>query len=266
MIRRRLSCFSVAVGICALFLWAGDAWTRIDDDSIVGVWLLDEEDGDQAVDSSGNERHGDYVGGPIPVDGKFGMALEFNGASDTVRVPALGQSFPSKSITIVTWAQIDELRDEDRDLFSIDPLDPKRATVLMGAVGFHWYFGDPNLMVLANFDEAWLDQWVHFAFLNNVSTNRKEEFMAIYANGVKYARAGMLAGDFGARDADFMIGGREATPFKGLIDEFAIFDVALSEEEINAVMTQGLARAALHQAVDPAGKTATSWAAIKSAM
>lgn len=46
----------------------------------------------------------------------------------------------------------------------------------------------------------------------------------------------------------------------GLFDEVAIFNVDLSEEQINAIRENGL-QAAL--GVDPQGKLTTSWAMIK---
>ncbi len=47
---------------------------------------------------------------------------------------------------------------------------------------------------------------------------------------------------------------------RGIIDEIAIFNKALSESEIKSVMT-GLARTF---AVEPSGKLATTWATTKT--
>ena len=49
--------------------------------------------------------------------------------------------------------------------------------------------------------------------------------------------------------------------FNGDVDEVAIFNVALSEEDINKVIENGLNDLL---AVDPRGKVTTTWAAIKS--
>jgi hypothetical protein len=47
---------------------------------LVGWWKLDETEGTEAWDSSGNELHGEVIGGTkwIP-NGRFGGALEFDG-------------------------------------------------------------------------------------------------------------------------------------------------------------------------------------------
>jgi hypothetical protein len=55
-------------------------------------------------------------------------------------------------------------------------------------------------------------------------------------------------------------GGR---PFKGMIDEAFFATVALTEDEIKAIMTQGLGRALGIVAVEPAGKLTTIWGGIK---
>jgi hypothetical protein len=55
------------------------------------------------------------------------------------------------------------------------------------------------------------------------------------------------------------------TRYKGLIDEVAIFDVALTESDIKDIMTKGLAAATGFGpgAVSPSGKLTTTWGSIK---
>ena len=48
--------------------------------------------------------------------------------------------------------------------------------------------------------------------------------------------------------------------FKGVLDELAIFNAPLSEDDLNTVMTDGLEKAL---AVSPAGKLTTTWGNIK---
>ena len=49
--------------------------------------------------------------------------------------------------------------------------------------------------------------------------------------------------------------------YKGLADEIAIFSVALSVDEINDIMVNGLAVVSL---VSPAGRLVSTWSHIKS--
>lgn len=51
--------------------------------------------------------------------------------------------------------------------------------------------------------------------------------------------------------------------YNGLIDEFAIFNVALTEDDIKTIMDKGLARALGIAAVSPSGKLTATWGSIK---
>jgi hypothetical protein len=53
----------------------------------------------------------------------------------------------------------------------------------------------------------------------------------------------------------------ESRFYNGLVDEFAIFNVALSADDINLIMNKGLIGAA---PVLPAGKLETTWSSIKT--
>jgi len=60
---------------------------KIDPESVVGMWLLDEGKGDTAKDSSGSGNDGTLANNPKWVEGKSGKALEFNGTNH-VEIPA----------------------------------------------------------------------------------------------------------------------------------------------------------------------------------
>jgi len=59
---------------------------KIDNETIVGMWLFDEDTGDTVKDSSGNKNDGKFKKGPKRVAGKFGLACELDGTS-YVEVP-----------------------------------------------------------------------------------------------------------------------------------------------------------------------------------
>ena len=54
------------------------------------------------------------------------------------------------------------------------------------------------------------------------------------------------------------------TAFQGLIDDAAIFDVALEEEDILTLMNKGLKESLYPSVVDVSGKLITTWANIKA--
>ena len=51
--------------------------------------------------------------------------------------------------------------------------------------------------------------------------------------------------------------------YQGLIDEVALFNTALTEEDINKIMTGGLERSVGLTAVSPKGNLTTTWGEIK---
>ena len=62
------------------------ALANIDPDSVVGIWLLNEGNGNTVEDLSGNGNDGTIVGAKW-TDGQSGKALEFDGQSH-VEIPA----------------------------------------------------------------------------------------------------------------------------------------------------------------------------------
>ena len=58
--------------------------TMVSEANPIAIWLFDEGQGDVATDSSGNGNDGSLMNGPKRVGGRFGGALEFDGADDYV--------------------------------------------------------------------------------------------------------------------------------------------------------------------------------------
>jgi hypothetical protein len=65
----------VAISILTVLITVGILFSA--DAAVVGAWLFDEDDGDEAVDSSGRGIDGVLVGSPERMAGQFGGALKF---------------------------------------------------------------------------------------------------------------------------------------------------------------------------------------------
>ena len=79
------------VGVClymiaVVFVASGGA--EIDTAHVVGAWLLDENEGDAAIDASGSGNDGRLLKGAKWDAGKFGSALLFDGVDDAVLIPS----------------------------------------------------------------------------------------------------------------------------------------------------------------------------------
>ena len=239
------------VYIALLFLATGCANQKssndpmINPETIIAMWLFDEDHEQLAIDSSGNGHDGNLMEDPMRVPGKFGTALQFGGDGDAVVVPDFGKSVPSSEVTVVAWVKLEEVKNQD--LFSLVPVNRSghwrpdiddRFTVhfpwnkpIPNAI--HWQFGGKQIRLERPLDT--LGRWEHWGFVCSASQN----FMKIYRNGSEVASRQSVCHYF-PRTADLHIGGRHKSltggTFGGIIDEFAVLDVALGEREIKALM------------------------------
>lgn len=231
------------------------------EEALVGVWLFDEGDGGTAKDASGNGHDGE-VRTPEWVAGNFGSALEFDG-DDIVDIPH-HEDFNLETYTIVAWVKVGSVRANfAQNVVGKD--DPAGSPRNFGL----YVDGDERRDVLGtNYTHggAWQseygitpvmdEQWHHLA------ATRDGEFLRAYTDGVLEGESGatippdqndesVKIGRWGAPRGDFIV---------GLIDEVAIFNRALTEEEIGLVIT-GLAAML---AVEPSGKLAVTWGYIRN--
>jgi hypothetical protein len=109
------------------------------------------------------------------------------------------------------------------------------------------------------------DEWIHAVETRDVS---KREYK-MYKNGAvaatdKWVKCGAHpCGDPKASALNLLIGDGYAGKFRGIIDEVALFNVVLTEDDINNIMTNGLERATGITAVSQSGKLATTWGDLK---
>ncbi len=250
--RFSIACMSLVVFAC-IFATSGHA--EIDPDTIVGLWLLDEDKGREAKDSSGNELHGTFTGSPKWREGKFGRGLEFPGGGDTVKIEGFAQDFPTEEVTITSWVKVEGFKNQD--LFSMEPLDPSRVTVHFPWDGhLHWQFSNTGMAPIL-IGEAVKGKWQHWAFIHSVADN----VMLAYQDGEEVRRTS-VSNAYVPRAGSFHIGGRLGSSFQGFADEVGLFEAVLSQADIKSIMENGLEARVF--AVSPASKLATSWGQIKA--
>ena len=66
-------------------MFAGISYAKVDPKTCVGMWLFDEDEGDIAEDSSEKGNDGTIQNSEW-IDGKFGKALELDGATSSVEI------------------------------------------------------------------------------------------------------------------------------------------------------------------------------------
>lgn len=229
-------------------------------DSLVGAWLLDGD----ATDSSGNGLNGELTGGAEWMSGKHGMAVVFSNLGDTIQITDFGNMAPTEEITIIAWVRVDVV--QNQDLFSLEPLEINggRITAHLPWVdagsAVIWQFG-PGLGIGAGgIDDSHIGVWEHWAFIHSAAGN----YIRVLRNG---EQSGMAEDSrtFVRGDGNFHIGGRLGSSFSGAIDDFAIFNAALGDDEIMALMNDGLMAqiGGGPTSVEPTGKATTTWAQLK---
>ena len=105
-----------------------------------------------------------------------------------------------------------------------------------------------------------LDTWTHIA-----GVRKSKTYLKLYFDGVE-KRTANITTDAIATDANVTIGRQSNANgffFEGIIDEVAIFDAALEEEDIKDLMNKGLKESVNPSAVDPSGKLTSTWAALR---
>ena len=253
--------------ICAIALmFTGVTDAKIEPDTAVGAWLLDEGSGEKVGDSSGNGNDGEFIGKPKWVDGVFGKALHFDGEDDMVPVGE-DEVLRVSEGTMMNWINIQTADDIGLSSMTI-PYDdgpawdaPWRSLGLgtwQGQLRYWIAINDQNREIQPGNIEV--DRWYHEAITFDGET-RKAYLDGELAESVE--GAGKIT--YGKPAPTAVIGSASiAVPrelFNGYVDEVAIFNVALSEADINEIIDNGL-KGIL--AVDPKGKATTTWAAIKS--
>ena len=228
---------------------------------LASAWLFDDNGGKTVKDIvSGHD--GDIKGSLEWVNnGKFGGALEFPGKGDSyVRVDH-DDVFNSDPYTFVAWVK----------------LEAKSWQYIVWRNGDVW--PEPE-------DVRHLDIWIHDAdypvFMWHVKGNvGRIDGKTIIADGewhhiakvydgknVQMFVDGKLEGEepsggiLDTSESPIWIGARPGdVAATGLFDEVGFFTEALSEDELNDVMDNGLAE---YAAVEAAGKATTTWALLKT--
>ena len=218
---------------------------------VAGMWLFDDGKGDVAADSSENGKDGELVNGPKWIkNGQFGSALEFDGNESKGHV-VVGDLGLSGAVTLVLWANPSDAADDDRLISNISgPTNPAFTTRFQGGTVEVW--SSAWKPVIPDFDD---NKWGHYAFVfdgeGNVTGYYNGKEGDTVADSYTFTEIGI-----GANFLDTW-----GQYFSGQFDEVAFFSIALTEDDIEVLVTKGL-KSAL--AVYPAGKLATTWGNIKT--
>ena len=236
-------------------MFAGVSHAKIDKKNIMGIWLFDEGKGDAALDASGNGNDGE-INGAKWGDGKFGKALSFDGTDDFVEIQPSASLDTRLHITISAWIY------PTKDGPIVNYQHPG------GTWGTHlWITAPSDLFVrIIKRDGAFttfivcptnLKEWHHVATIYDYSSGIVSLFLD--GNECKSLNIGVTEQ---STHGPVFIGKApwDGRAFNDFIDEVVIFNVVLSEEDIQTIMNKGLSSML---AVSPRSKLSTTWGDLK---
>jgi len=242
--------------IIITLIFTGACHAKIDLDACIGAWLFDENDGDEASDWTKHENHGEIKDADW-AKGKFGSALEFDGAKSQVVIPDSDVLNDVEEITILAWVNL-RRGVTSGSWNAIAGKNPYASGYLMwievpnepcGLVYSPGRADDRSAVQLDN------DKWYHLAFTRAVDGGMK-----FYIDGKMVKEAASTAGPITTAPAPLSIGGQSPQIVDGFIDEVILFNIVVEEEDINKIMADGL----MPFAVSAEGKLAATWANVKA--
>lgn len=228
-------------------------------DGLILYHAYDKGDGDIAEDISGSGHDG-KIDNPQWVDGKFGKALQFNGAGSGMFVTVEStEALNVNECTFMAWIHAEHW-DATRQIVG------KSVHGGCSGRGQYGFFSEGGSFKLRFETEGGRSdivtdlpdtkKWLHVAFTNDGTTGK------IYIDG-KVVQEGNVPGKLKANDDPLRIAqdcDRPNNVFAGMIDEVRLWNRALSDRDINTFKDQGVDGAL---AVTPFEKLSTTWGYLK---
>jgi hypothetical protein len=199
-------------------------------------------------DSSGNGYHGWAFGWPTYVPGIYGQAISFDGYRDSVDITDAVKLFRriSTGITIAFWQYGTDSTHRNDTLCCSNyeyGADNPAIAISLGCwrqpgrynwdCGYPWSF-DSRLTGDHRYKAEWTGRWNHWAFTKDAERG----IMQVFLNGALYNRR-TDANSHISSITSFEIGSGWYGGYDGLIDDFRIYNYALSQSEVAYIATNG---------------------------
>jgi len=253
------------IGAITLFIvgmLVSSSYAVIDPMTVVGMWVFDEDNDDTARDLSGNGNDGEIIGAKWE-DGKIGKAFRFDGGNSVIQVPHSNE-LSLEEFTAMAWIKLEAAGNWQYILCKTPPAPPPWVRNYSIQV----WTGDTFLGGFDGVNGAWTGilgatrvtdgEWHH------VASTYDKKVLKVYVDGVVDGQMSISVDR--VTNTDMITIGTNAINqgVTGLVDEVAVFSVALAEEDIKDITNRGLVEATGVLAVSSRGKLTTVWGGIKS--
>jgi hypothetical protein len=209
---------------------------------LVGWWKFDDGQGSVALDSSGRGNHGEIHGGTEWIAGHYGGALRFEGQDGYVDLPIGSLIASMDSTTIATWVHFSNEGGFWQRIFDFGNgpptylfLCPRTGTT--GPMHIAIQSNDQGHSEL-NAPDTLPSGWHHVAVVITSGS------MQLYLDGLEIDSGNALTvpSDLGNTPNNWLGRSQFAADgyFSGSLDDFRIYDEALSQDEVQAAMEGGV--------------------------
>jgi hypothetical protein len=213
---------------------------------LVGHWTLDDGSGDTITDSSGNGNDGTITGNPTWIEGRSGLAMEFHGlgapggGGDYIDCGNNASLDVTGPISIALWIRpgADDPEGQGTETAPMAKAMAGMSPSWSWQVRYGWNSPQPYMSFTFNTTpRAWAyvgrnlerDEWVHISCSHDGAT------LKCFVNGEQTDETPM--GQITSSSTPVLIGSDGwGCDWIGAIDDVRIYDHALSEPEILAVM------------------------------
>ena len=228
-------------------------------DGLVAYWPLDEGTGTTTADVTGNGNNGTLLGAPTWVGGKLGGALDFDGIDDAVDcglAPVL--DFGTGNFTVSVWIKTSVNPNDDKHIFQKGDDDFENWAMEFrdnsgGDIEYEIENG-ADYKAHTNDDHAENlrdDEWHHIVMMRENGT--ENALMRVYVDGTENISFGGYETIPADLDIDTSAGNAfiganyDGSPdrvggenfFVGLIDDVAVWNRALTAEEVTYLWNNG---------------------------
>lgn len=235
-------------------------------EGLVGAWTFDKDLGKKVSDISGRGHDGELMGNAkIEKNGKYGSAVATDGTEAYVMVPDHPDFEFDGDFSIACWVFNDKTPPSDHSSFVTKGYHRPSGA---GGNSKPWYLmyflttGTVDMYLRDTKDtnsRAVGKTPVNDGKWHHLVGMKVKDKVKIYVDGKEDGVANAVDAKYGDNDQPLVFMVHFDRWFKGMIDEVAIFNRALSEQEI-ATLMKGLS---IFTAVKSENKLATSWGTLK---